>query len=1164
MSHPEKEPATAGTDAPAEEGDEGLMASAERLAADLWNDALGKRGPLEKAQAHRVERMLADRAGLELVMALTDEVLRIHQPARAAEVFRGLAADRRGQRALGPADRASFAAGARLAERMPEVVVPLIRQRVRSEMAGVILPAGRRRLALHAARRHRHGIRLNVNVLGEAVLGEDEAERRLRRVLQALSYPSVDYVSVKISSIASQLDVLRFDHEVERIAARLRRLYRAAAASRPAKFVNLDMEEYRDLDLTLAVFKKVLDEDAFAGTGAGIVLQAYLPDSLPALVELCEWARARHERSGGWIKVRLVKGANLAMEHVDAEVHGWELAPFGTKDETDANYKRLLDVTLDPANDGAVRVGVASHNPFEVAWASTLSAERGAGGRLEIEMLEGMAPSVAAAAAKRFGGLLLYAPIVESADIESAIAYLVRRLDENTGPENFLARQFGMTTGSPGWDAEAGRFRRAVRARRRPAGGPRRRQDRSAETAAVTTARPATDGGFPPFANEPDTDFTRAANRKWAAGHLEAARREGLGEYRPVVAGREVEGAATEAGIDPSDPGRGAAYRWLPADLGVVNEAVAAAREAGPQWAAVPPEERRRVLLGAADALARARGRLLGVMAVDTGKTVREGDPEVSEAIDFATYYAAHIPPAGSGFRPYGTVVVASPWNFPLSIPAGGVLAALAAGNAVILKPARDAVAVGGEIARALWEGGVPRDVLQFLACTDRTASRQLIVDPAVDAVVLTGSWDTSRMFLRWRPDLRLHAETSGKNAIVVTATADLDEAIADIVKGAFGHAGQKCSAASLAIVEAPVYDDPAFLRRLADAVRTLTVGPSWDLATSMGPLIHPPEPPLLDALTRLAPGERWLVEPRPLDEHRYSWSPGVKLGVAPGSEYHLTEYFGPVLGVLRAKDLEEAIALQNQVPYGLTAGLHALDPAEISRWREAVAAGNLYVNRGITGAIVRRQPFGGWKRSVVGPGAKAGGPQYVASLGHWPEAGPETPSGAEYGAACQAAWQALRVPRDETGLAAESNVLRYRPLHRVLVCTGGSVQDEDISRALAAATAVGVAADVVGEEDLPDLIAAGATGAVDKIRFLGGAGDAARLAAVDAGVWTDDVPVAADPAREVLRWAREQAVSESRHRHGNVTRRRPGLAGPVAAAAETAPRADRGAHVSD
>ncbi len=422
----------------------------------------------------------------------------------------------------------------------------------------------------------------------------------------------------------------------------------------------------------------------------------------------------------------------------------------------------------------------------------------------------------------------------------------------------------------------------------------------------------------------------------------------------------------------------------------------------------------------------------------------------------------------------------------------------------------------------------------------DGDASRRLITHPGVDAVVLTGSWDTARMFWDWRPELALHGETSGKNAMVITATADLDEAIADLVHSAFGHAGQKCSAASLAIVEAAMHDDPRFLRRLADAVRSLVVGPAWDLATTMGPLIRPPLDPLLDALTRLGPGERWLVPPAALDDPRYLWSPGVKVGVQPGSPFHLTECFGPVLGIMRAADLDEAIRWQNQPAYGLTAGLHALDPAEIDRWRNQVRAGNLYVNRGTTGAVVRRQPFGGWKRSVVGPGAKAGGPNYVASLGSWPLVGDSGATPEDYRAACQQAWDDMRVAVDPTGLVAEANAFRYRPLARVRLCRGAGVTDLEVACARAAAAVVGarVIDGTGGGEGEPG------TGEleVDKVRLLGAVADSTRLAVLDAGRWLDDVPVAADPRRELLRWVREQAVSETLHRHGNVTGRRTGL----------------------
>jgi RHH-type proline utilization regulon transcriptional repressor/proline dehydrogenase/delta 1-pyrroline-5-carboxylate dehydrogenase len=1156
------------TPAEARADDRELITRTEALAERLLTDAISRRGWRERFQERRIARLLNDDDGLAFVLALTDEVLRIRDRARAAAHFQRLVSDGQAPQFLGRLDRTLLRMGAAAATRFPRIVMPLVQARVRAELASFVVAAEPRPFARHVARRRAAGIRLNINPLGEAVLGEDEAERRLEAVLALLRRPDIDYVSVKVSSVCSQLNIVAFDHEVERVAGRLRRLYDEALLHQPHKFVNLDMEEYSDLDLTVAVFKRVLSEDRYAQLPAGIVLQAYIPDSDPVLVDLLAWARDRHRRHGSAVKIRLVKGANLAMEQVEAELASWTQAPFATKAEVDANYKRMLDVLLDPANAGALRVGVGTHNLFEAAWALTVAADRGLGGMLEMEMLEGMAPSIAESVRWQAGDLLLYAPIARRADSESVIAYLVRRFDENTGPENFLRHQFSLQPGTRTWERERDRFRDAVRDRHAPAQRTRRTQDRSREAAAGERADG--DGPDPRFDNEPDTDVSVAANREWLAAQLKDLDAHGVQVVPAVLAGRTVTDGELADGRDPADP-ECVAYRWVQADETQVDEAVAAARAAGERWRARSLEDRRQALRAVAHRLVAARGRLIGIMAREAGKTVAESDPEVSEATDFARYYAARIPELaaregdGARFEPFGTVVVVPPWNFPLAIPAGGVLAALAAGNAVILKPAPETVATAWALAQACWEAGIPQDALQFLPTTDGDVGRRLIEHPGVDAVILTGSWDTARMFLGWRPDLRLHAETSGKNAIVITAAADLDGAVADLVHSAFGHAGQKCSAASLAIVEASVYNDERFRRQLADAVRSLRVGPGWDLSTTMGPLIRTPEDPLDDALHRLGPGESWLVEPHQQGENPRLWTAGIKLGVRPGSPFHLTECFGPVLGLMCAADLGQAIEWQNQPAYGLTAGLQSLDPAEIERWREAVQAGNLYVNRHITGAIVRRQSFGGWKRSVMGPGPKAGGPNYVASLGTWTARFDGTVH--EFAAAVARAWREDLVSVDESGLLAEANVFRYRPLRTALLRAGDGVSDQEISLALAAASAVDVAVSVsspverdleraltVTVEDEAALIARIGGVSADKLRLIGAADEKLRLAVHDAGLWLDDVPVVAQPTRELLRWVREQAVSETRHRHGNITGRHPGP--PVAGAAgNRAPR---------
>jgi RHH-type proline utilization regulon transcriptional repressor/proline dehydrogenase/delta 1-pyrroline-5-carboxylate dehydrogenase len=473
------------------------------------------------------------------------------------------------------------------------------------------------------------------------------------------------------------------------------------------------------------------------------------------------------------------------------------------------------------------------------------------------------------------------------------------------------------------------------------------------------------------------------------------------------------------------------------------------------------------------------------------------------------------------------------------------MLAALASGSGVILKPAPQTPATGRLSVECCLEAGVPPDLVAFLPVPEDDTGRRLITHPEVDAVVLTGAHDTARLFTSWDPERRIHAETSGKNALVVTATADLDAAVADLVDSAFGHGGQKCSAASLALVEASVYDGPDFLRRLADATMSLTVGSAADPATTVSALIGVPAGPLDRALRQLDDGESWLVPPEPLDDGHRLWRPAVRIGVRPGSWFHRTECFGPVLGVIRVADLEEAIAVQNAVDFGLTGGIHSLDPAEVERWTDRVEVGNAYVNRGTTGAIVRRQPFGGWKRSSVGPTAKAGGPNYVLTLGRWHSTDAIAVERARVSFA--EAWSTeYSREHDPSGLRFESNVLRYRPLPGVILRAGDTVTDEEIEIARLAATTCGTVLEVstptpragsgsVTVESDDALAARLADSGAARVRLLAGGSNDLRLAAVDAGLAVDDNPIVDHGRIELLRWLREQSVTATTHRYGTV-----------------------------
>ena len=1022
--------------------------------------------------------MVHDPSGVEFTMRFVDRVARPQCNDVAARELAKLTDDKLPD-FIGPIDRTLVSTGAKMAKFLPNVIMPAARTRLRQMVSHLVLDAEGKALNKLLDESRAKGYRLNVNLLGEAVLGDGEANNRLRRTMELLKNPRVDYVSIKATSVVAQLNPWDIDGNTELLKDRLRPLYRLAMQRDPHPFINLDMEEYKDLHVTIRLFEELLMEEEFLGLEAGIVLQAYLPDSFPALQRLAEFAKRRAEAGGAKIKIRLVKGANLSMEKVDAELHGWYPAPYATKEDVDANYLRMMDYILRPEHEN-VRVGIASHNLFSVASAYELSVERGVEAQLDVEMLQGMAPAQAEAVRQAVGTVILYTPVVHAEDFDVAVSYLVRRLEENGAPENFLYALFGGDLSE-----QEQRFRESVA----------RRWEVSEDSRRLTT---------PSTFNASDSDPALLSTLEWA---------------------REL-----------SDP----QPEWkLVTDVDVVDATVEKLL-ASPR---LDVAERTALLERAADELENMRQELLGVMTHEAGKTVAEADPEVSEAIDFARYYAkcaqALNTPGYSTFTPHNLVVVASPWNFPVAIPLGGVFASIAAGATVVLKPAPEVRRCAEVAMKALRKAGIGEDLAELMHTDEADAGRRLMSHPDVDAIILTGASETASLFRGWKPEMNIHAETSGKNAIIVTPSADPDLAVADVYKSAFGHAGQKCSAASLVIL---VGDVGRFTDQLIDATRTLRVGHGYELSTTMNGLISPPGDKLLRGLTKLESGETWLVKPEKLNEEGTLWSPGIRDNVRPGSWFHTHECFGPVLGIMHASTLEEAIEWQNSTGFGLTGGIHSLDEDEVALWREKVEVGNAYINRGITGAIVQRQPFGGWKNSSVGVGAKAGGPNYVAQLGTWADVDSDIPSVSltpayrelantdflrRAAALDELAWRTeFGVEQDFTGLRCESNVFRYRPLETLYVVGD---DEEQFARLQLAALRTGT--------ELRRLDTHEWFPPHSRIRAIGDGPVPATIyewAALNGSV-VIDAPVLADGRRELLHFLKEQAVSTTKHRFGYI-----------------------------
>jgi len=970
----------------------GAVQIAIQVASALQERAAELQTAKERRQQEELELITRRPKDKAILVQITDQALRSRKASRAADQLIHILDVQGIPRFFSLLDKALIQGFRSFGGYLPRVAMPMIREKLREETANVILPAEEEHLLAHLRARHKEGLRMNLNLLGEALLGEEAVEERLKTYLGMLQYPEVECISVKISTLYSQISPLAFEGTVATLCDRLEFLYREAARRRfqrldgakVAKFVYLDMEEYRDMRITAEAFMRTLDRPGLEPVSAGIALQAYLPDAFAVQRGINAWARARVQAGGAPVTVRLVKGANMQMERVDAALHGWPQAPFLTKQETDANYKRMLHEGLREENIAAVRLGLASHNLFDVAYGLVLAHELGVLDRIQIEMLEGMANHQRRALAEVAENLLLYAPATRREHFVHAIGYLVRRLDENTGPDNFLGHAFKLEVSSPAWRRLTGQFVASFGVIETLADGPRRTQDRR-----LPANRPGkADLRLNGFSNEPDTDFSLPQNLDWSRQIIARWRTrcgDRAADIPVVVNGRELRADREMRDCrDPSRPGT-LVGRYREATEEDLAAALDCARSDPTGWRGLAPERRAETLGNVAQVFREQRAELIGAAMADGGKLIPESDPEVSEAVDFIELYrrsALFFQRMESlEARPKGVVAVIPPWNFPIAIPSGGVAAALAAGNCVILKPASDAVLVAWEVVQCFWEGGVPREALQLIPCSGSGVGAKLAADPGVDAVILTGGTETALRMLGTRPDMHLMAETGGKNATIVTALADRDQAIKNVLHSAFGHSGQKCSATSLLILDGEVYDDPDFKAALCDAVESLPVGSAWERGTRVGPLIRPPSGALERGLKELEPGEHWAVMPKRLEQNPQLWSPGVKWDVQPGGFTHVTELFGPVLGVMRARGLDEAIALANQTGYGLTSGIESLDEREQRTWSERIRAGNLYVNRVTTGAVVLRQPFGGTGKSVVGPGIKAGGPNYVAQL---------------------------------------------------------------------------------------------------------------------------------------------------------------------------------------
>ena len=830
-----------------------------------------------------------------------------------------------------------------------------------------------------------HGRAWSIDLLGEATISDHEADRYRDRCVEALTllarevalWPSHallerDHLgpiprvqlSIKISALSPHLDPIDPEGSYQSVATRLRPILDLAMRL-PASVI-FDMEQADTKALLVEIFTRLFVEPSYrAYPYAGLALQAYHRETERDIEGLLSWVHRR----GAPITIRLVKGAYWDSDMIRYRQRGWAVPLFERKVETDANYEVLTHRIL--SQTSLIRPAFGTHNLRTLAHIEAVAESLGLPPETwEYQMIFGMAEPFQHAVTQYGRRLRLYTPV---GDLLPGMAYLVRRLLENTSNESFLRKEY-----------------------------------MESQPLSRLLAPPVLEGlihkhplasqpvGMQEFRNEPQRDFAQADSRMAMQRALATVRVQVGRQWTPSSGGLRLTGPVIES-RNPARPDE-VVGRLSSASPEDVEQAVRRAVQARETWRDRTTERRVDIMRAAAALMRTRRDELTAWEIVECGKPWREADADLAEAIDFLEFYAGDwrrlASPRRLGhepgelnqrlYSPRGVTAVIAPWNFPLAIPTGMVSAALVTGNPVIFKPSERSPMMGHWLAELLREAGVPEGVLCCLP-GGPDIGRTLVRHPEIATVAFTGSKDVGLGILKDAGTLmpgqhmvkRVLAEMGGKNAIIVDETADLDDAITGVVSSFTGYAGQKCSACSRAIVHAAIYD--SFLERLKEAVLSLRVGNPEEPGTQVGPVIDRRAQAKIQEYIEIGKKEARLLVGGIVTGPGWYVGPTVFADVVPTHRVAQEEIFGPVLAVLKAASIQEALSLANSTAYALTGGVYSRSPSNLELASQRFDVGNLYLNRPITGALVARQPFGGHRLSGIG--AKAGGEEYLTQF---------------------------------------------------------------------------------------------------------------------------------------------------------------------------------------
>ncbi len=809
--------------------------------------------------------------------------------------------------------------------------------------------------------------------------GSKTVEKNIKNILNFIQNPQISSFCINLSNlssnISSSLNLLAIE-EVEKnlhiiLQAILDNPYKSAKEKRQKLFF-LNFDTHKNLNLLIEIFEKLLFLEKFLKIKLGITLKAYFPESFEIQKKLIELAKKRIEKNGAPIVIRITKGSSLNLEQIEASKNNWPSPTFITKIETDANFKKMIEYGCKIDNIKAANLAVASCNIFDIAYSLFLIKENKIESYVFFEISEEkLTRSIRNSLEKLLdNNLKISCPLVNKKDFHLVSFFVLKKINDFTNPDNFIFHLELLFPGTKNWDEQLETFKQSLAQMKYISNTLKQQQNRTIIKNETSTN----------FENEPITDFSISSNIEWAKEIIKKAKNYIPEDIPIVINGEYIYDNLVGLGIIPSTTNN--TYKYSLANESQIEKTITVAKQNEKSWFETPIEKRYKILSKVAQKLREKRAFFIQNIIVDISKSFEQADLEISDAIDAIEYQSKQMLNILSNkdieWSAKGTFLIMPPWGFAVSAGVEAITSALISGNVVIYKPLEECVLISYYLANLFWEAGIPKECLQFLNCTNELFEKTVICDQRINSVIISTSSENAKKLFMLRNGAQLIALAGGINTIIVTDMSDKEQAIRDIINSAFKFSGQKFSSASILILEKNLYDDLEFRENLKDAASNLIADSAFEINSVITPLIKTPDEKLIKALTTLDEGEWWLVKPKQDPNNPRLFSCGIKYGVKADSFTKKNQLHGPILSVMRADNLVEAIKLANDSKYGLAAGLQSLDIREHSMWLKEIKAGNYYINTKITDAKIKRQPFGGYRESSFGSGYKSGGPNYI------------------------------------------------------------------------------------------------------------------------------------------------------------------------------------------